>query len=33
MKSLKKILATAMFAIVFTVGAFAQNSRSNLIVL
>ncbi|WP_264537813.1 hypothetical protein [Flavobacterium sp. N1736] len=26
MKSLKKVLATAMFAIVFTAGAYAQNS-------
>ena len=26
MKSLKKVLATAMFAIVFSVGAYAQNA-------
>lgn len=33
MKSLKKVLATAMFAIVFTVGAFAQNSTKIIAVV
>jgi thiol:disulfide interchange protein len=33
MKSLKKVLATAMFAIVFTVGAYAQNSTKIIAVV
>lgn len=33
MKSLKKVLATAMFAIVFSVGAYAQNSTKIIAVV
>ena len=33
MKSLKKVLATALFAIVFTSGAFAQNSSKIIAVV